>query len=127
MKKLMMLAGILAFAVVSCKKSSDSSSDSAIPCDNVAAFTAVVDANGKGTFTDISTGHVSTWLWNFGDNKTSTEKNPVHNYTKAGTYNVILTVNNSKGTCSQIKSSKVNVPFASSFAIPSTYTKKVLV
>lgn len=32
------------------------------------------------------------YLWNFGDKKTSTLKTPSHNYTKAGTYTVTLTV-----------------------------------
>ncbi|HOJ96756.1 MAG TPA: PKD domain-containing protein, partial [Methanospirillum sp.] len=31
-------------------------------------------------FTDLSTGNPETWMWNFGDDQTSTEKNPVHVY-----------------------------------------------
>ncbi len=34
----------------------------------------------------------SSWEWNFGDGTTSTEKNPVHKYQKAGTYKVTLSV-----------------------------------
>ena len=33
-----------------------------------------------------------TYLWEFGDNTTSDDENPIHNYDAAGTYNVCLTV-----------------------------------
>ncbi|MEJ5312349.1 MAG: Ig-like domain-containing protein [Anaerolineae bacterium] len=43
-------------------------------------------------FTDQSTGSVATWEWNFGDNATSTLRNPVHTYSIPGVYTVSLTV-----------------------------------
>ena len=49
-------------------------------------------------FTDTSTGSPASWLWNFGDGNTSTERNPVHVYTSPGTYNVSLTVSNCGGS-----------------------------
>lgn len=39
-----------------------------------------------------------TYLWDFGDGDTSTEKNPVHVYTDGGYYTVTLTVTGSSGT-----------------------------
>ena len=42
-------------------------------------------------FTDLSTGDVTAWLWDFGDGGTSTERNPTHTYTVPGTYPVGLT------------------------------------
>ena len=48
-------------------------------------------------FTDTSTGSPSSWSWNFGDGGTSTQKNPSHPYTSAGTYSVSLTATNSPG------------------------------
>ena len=51
------------------------------------------------SFTDLSTstdGLVS-WLWNFGDGKTSTEQNPTHTYTREGIYTVSLTVKEGDG------------------------------
>ncbi len=46
-------------------------------------------------FTDTSIGAITSWLWNFGDGSTSTERNPTHTYTIPGTYTVSLNVSNS--------------------------------
>ncbi len=35
-------------------------------------------------------GHITSWLWDFGDNTTSTDQNPVHLYEAPGTYTVCL-------------------------------------
>jgi PKD repeat protein len=43
-------------------------------------------------FTDMSTGNVTGWAWDFGDNTTSTEQNPTHTYTEKRKYSVTLTV-----------------------------------
>ncbi|MHC1727329.1 MAG: PKD domain-containing protein [Syntrophobacteraceae bacterium] len=42
-------------------------------------------------FTDASTGSVTGWLWNFGDEQTSSDQNPSHTYATEGTYTVSLT------------------------------------
>lgn len=43
-------------------------------------------------FTDISTFNGSSWYWDFGDGGTSNEKNPLHEFKKAGLFDVSLTV-----------------------------------
>ena len=43
-------------------------------------------------FTEGTPDYGQTYLWNFGDNGFSTEKNPIHIYTEPGTYNVSLEV-----------------------------------
>jgi PKD repeat protein len=41
----------------------------------------------------------SSFLWSFGDGGTSTEPNPLHTFTNAGTYTVCLTLNTGQTTC----------------------------
>ena len=56
-------------------------------------------------FTDKSTGTVTSWLWDFGDGKTSTAQNPTNTYTQVGKYTVTLTVS---GSCGEDTETKVN-------------------
>jgi len=44
------------------------------------------------SFTDLSTGKITNYTWNFGDGNRSYEKNPVHSYSSEGNYTVTLTV-----------------------------------
>ncbi|MGQ0591683.1 MAG: LamG-like jellyroll fold domain-containing protein [Gammaproteobacteria bacterium] len=50
------------------------------------------------TFTDNSTGNITTWSWNFGDGTTSAAKNAAKTYTNPGSYTVGLTVTGPAGT-----------------------------
>jgi PKD repeat protein len=78
----------------------------------VSAFSAS-PLNGKAPltvkFTDRSTNNPTSWSWDFGDKSISTVKNPIHKYTKAGKFNVKLTVKNSKGANSVTKSGYIIV------------------
>ncbi|MBC6989384.1 GEVED domain-containing protein [Hymenobacter sp. BT491] len=49
-------------------------------------------------FTDQTTNFPSSWRWDFGDGKTSTEKSPLHTYAAPGLYSVSLTATNNVGT-----------------------------
>jgi PKD repeat protein len=52
------------------------------------------------TFTDQSTdsdGAIVSWFWDFGDGRTSTNKNPRHWYRGYGTYTITLTVTDDSG------------------------------
>ena len=51
----------------------------------------------KVTFRDRSLRKPTSWLWDFGDGTTSTDRNPTHTYATAGTFTVNLTVKNSGG------------------------------
>jgi PKD repeat protein len=60
-------------------------------------------------FHETTIGNVSSWKWNFGDNKTSTDKNPTHTYTRPGKYNVTLTCINQAGISSITKNNFITV------------------
>jgi PKD repeat protein len=57
----------------------------------------------KVQFTDNSTNNPTSWVWDFGDRKNSTEQNPAHNYTEVGNYTVKLTVANAAGNGTEKK------------------------
>ena len=60
-------------------------------------------------FTDQSTGDITSWSWDFGDGATSTEQNPSHTYTDAGTYTVSLAVTGPCGSDTEVKVNFITV------------------
>ncbi|HWR25763.1 MAG TPA: PKD domain-containing protein [Methanosarcina sp.] len=62
----------------------------------------------KVQFTDKSTGTITSRKWSFGDGTYSTQKNPVHIYSKAGKYTATLTTKSTKGTKTTSKSITVS-------------------
>ncbi len=61
-----------------------------------ASFSFSINGNTVA-FTDTSTGSPTSWRWDFGDNNTSTQQNPVHTYGVSGNYLVVLTARNAVG------------------------------
>ena len=57
-------------------------------------------------FTDTSTGRPVQWMWEFGDGRIATTKNPIITYRQPGTYTVNLTVTYDDGSSS--RSTKAN-------------------
>ncbi|HEX8331286.1 MAG TPA: PKD domain-containing protein [Segetibacter sp.] len=53
----------------------------------------------KTTISDAST---MTYNWNFGDNQTSTDKDPLHKYTSAGPFDVKLTATSTQGCTNNV-------------------------
>jgi PKD repeat protein len=84
----------------------------------VADFTAIPLAGPTPlavSFTDASTGSPNQWNWTFGDigaGNTSTLQNPLHIYSAAGTYSVMLVASNAGGnsTITRTNYVAVNVP-----------------
>lgn len=80
----------------------------------VAAFSASstnVQQGARITFTDQSIGEDIQWSWTFtgGNPMTSTSQNPTVTYTQIGTYEVSLTVRNSRGTDTETRSGYIVV------------------
>jgi len=60
-------------------------------------------------FTDSSTGTITDWLWDFGDDSTSTEQNPTHTYSVADTFTVSLSVSGPGGNNTLIQENYIIV------------------
>jgi PKD repeat protein len=81
----------IALSIVSCESSSPTEPTL------IADFTFL----GKGLvveFVDTSKGHIVSWLWEFGDQARSSVQHPTHEYIRADTYIVRLTVCNQHNT-----------------------------
>ena len=59
------------------------------------------------TFSDASSGSITSWAWTFGDSGTSTAQNPSHIYAAAGSYTVGLTVTGAGGSNTATKVSYI--------------------
>ncbi len=67
-------------------------------------------------FTDLSTGGISSWYWNFGDGEISNSQSPSHAYSVAGTYTASLTATSQYGCKDSLTQTvAVNPKPASSF------------
>ncbi|MBM3157283.1 MAG: PKD domain-containing protein [Chloroflexi bacterium] len=71
--------------------------------------------NGATTvyFTDLSTGEITSWSWDFGNGQTSTLQNPSNYYNHDGLYAVTLTVTGPGGTDVETKPSYIYVQYCS--------------
>ena len=90
---------MLLFLILSCEKQTASDPP-------VADFTAdktTIAISESVQFTDQSTNKPGTWNWDFGDGNASTEKNPAHEYTNSGTFDVSLTAINEIGSDTESK------------------------
>ncbi|MCP3920803.1 MAG: PKD domain-containing protein [bacterium] len=83
------------------------------------------------SFTDQTTGDVSSWSWTFGDGGTSTAQNPSHTYAAAGTYTVELTATGIGGSDTETKTDYITVnpvaPVAEFVGSPTSGTVPLMV
>ena len=85
-------------------------------------------------FTDLTPGAAS-WLWDFGDGSTSTQQNPLHQYTNPGEDTVTLTVTTSGGcqntitklSLIEIKETEVSLNLPQGGCVPFTYTPQATI
>jgi PKD repeat protein len=84
----------------------------------IISFTSATRPDETGvdvTFTDASTGPVMSWLWNFGDGTTSTQKNPPVHFFPVGLYAVTLTVSDGVNESMFTANIKVGPPLKAAF------------
>ncbi|MAB79413.1 MAG: hypothetical protein CMJ89_08670, partial [Planctomycetes bacterium] len=83
------------------------------------------------TFTDMTSGNVTAWSWDFGDSGTSVGQNPTHVYTATGVYTVTLTATGPGGSDPETKTDYVTVsdppPAAMFVGMPLSGTKPLTV
>jgi len=63
----------------------------------------------KPEFVSTSTGDITSYEWDFGDNSTSSEMAANHKYSSSGTYTVTLTVSGPGGSDEMVKTSHITV------------------
>lgn len=116
MKKAIYPITLIAFFF--CIAESCSKKDPAQPALPIADFTIKSDANGKVIFTNTSK-NASKFLWDFGNNITSTAIDTSIQYIKNTTYKVSLTVNSAEGKSDtkeiQLVVSNIEIPSRMSF------------
>ncbi|HZD54818.1 MAG TPA: PKD domain-containing protein, partial [Candidatus Aquicultoraceae bacterium] len=122
---LLVFAGFLfLFSLVSCGGNDGATSpfaDFSAPVAEFAGAPAAGRAPLTVAFSDLSTGAISSWSWNFGDGGTSTEQNPSHDFLAAGVYTVSLTVTGPDGSNTNTKADYITVtPFADFSASPTS-------
>lgn len=91
MKKLLLLSSLL-FLIIACEKKIK---------DVEPLFKFQTLGDGKLQFTNDAK-NATSFEWNFGDGTTSTEENPVHQYTKNGKYTVVLIAKNKRNQVTKI-------------------------
>jgi PKD repeat protein len=69
------------------------------------ATTQYCNAPASVTFANSSQ-NATSYLWDFGDGTTSTDANPIHNYTNLGVYTVVLTAD--AGVCGNVVHSEAD-------------------
>ena len=67
------------------------------------------DAPLTVSFSDASINAPDNWLWDFGDGANSSEQNPSHEYSTAGTFTVALTASNCAGSGVETKVDYITV------------------
>jgi len=84
----------------------------ATPAAPVAAF-AAQPQSGRAplevAFADLSANFPTSWLWDFGDGTTSSERHPIHAYTAGGSFDVSLVATNAQGADAEIGVAAVQV------------------
>ena len=105
MKKIFSIAALVMLVFSGCSKKDQAAADISVPAPLSAGF-SVIDANSakEGTAIQFQNTSVSGTIfkWDFGNGKTSTERNPSFTYPICGIYHVQLFVTDAKGNATSI-------------------------
>lgn len=84
------------------------------PIPDFSATPTEVCADQSVSFTDLSTGDITSWMWYFGDGSVSTDQNPRHEFNDTGYFDIVLVIENNGCSDSIVKLHyvKVNPPVA---------------
>ncbi|MBK8135454.1 MAG: PKD domain-containing protein [Chloroflexi bacterium] len=91
------------------RRGEDVTVNAPLPDAPVSAFTFTVN-NLDVQFSDLSSGLIDSYAWDFGDGTTSTQQSPAHTYPAAGTYTATLTVSNTGGSNATSQQVTVSAP-----------------
>lgn len=80
------------------------------PIDAEWDFQVINRAERMVAFQDRSYGDIKSWKWDFGDGKSSVDRNPVHTYAKSGEFIVVLYVEGPNGKARRAKVWDVTLP-----------------
>ena len=85
-------------------------------------FKTFSNTSCQGTikFIDISVNNPVSWNWDFGDSCFSTDQNPVHTYSKNGSYTVKLISTNSHGSDTIVRPGYIYINYSPILSSPDT-------
>lgn len=90
--------------------------DDDAPIADFSAHKTNVEVGETVQFTDMSTGIIDSWAWDFGDGQNSEVQHPEYSYSESGEYTVALTVTGPGGMDTKIKSQYITVSEEAVFA-----------
>ena len=76
-------------------------------------------------FKDASTGFPDSWFWEFGDDSTSQDQGPVHDYQGPGPYTVSLTVTNPCGEDTETKQDYIKILASDIHVLPASLSAEL--
>lgn len=91
-----------------------------VPTANFSLVPITAEANIPTTFTNLSV-NATRYLWDFGDNTTSTEVNPIHQYQKTGVYKACLTAYN-RSNCPSIACKEAPADIEPLLGLPTAFS-----
>ena len=85
----------------------------------------IIDEDSQITFTNLSLGTITSYLWDFGDGGSSTEQNPTYVYETPGLYTISLTISNPNNSDTEIKYDYItvnNINYNPVITLPDSFT-----